>query len=355
MSEGGRSLNRPAVYALVAVGVYLAYLVLRPFIAALVWAVIFAMLFRRMQVALAKKTGPVRAASLTTIVAGLAIAVPGVVLFSALQHEAPRVSGYLNQTSRDAPHQIQVLWDAARARSPVALPEDPTELITNASRRALAFLASHAGAAVTDLFAQLGTLAAMLFALFFMLRDGDTLRKQLRDRLPFSDEENDSLLDDTRDLVIASVGAALGVAVAQGILGGVAFRLVGIGAPAFWGVVMGFSSLLPVVGATLIWVPATIGFFLTGEIGRGVALLLMGIFGISMVDNWLRPAILSGKTSVSGPVVFFGLLGGAAAFGLLGLVIGPIILVVTGRVLEIARRHDAPQPDATVRPCEEVA
>jgi predicted PurR-regulated permease PerM len=242
-----------------------------------------------------------------------------------------------------------------RSRSPVSLPEDPTELIAEASRRALAILAPRAGAAVTNLFAQLGTLAAMLFALFFMLRDGDVLRNQLRDRLPFSDEENERLLDETRDLVIASVGAALGVAVAQGVLGGVAFRLVGIGAPAFWGVVMGFSSLLPLVGATLIWVPATIGLLLTGETGRGVALLLMGIFGISMVDNWLRPLLLSGKTSVSGPIVLFGLLGGATAFGLLGLVIGPIILVVTGRVLEIARRHGASEPDTTVGPCEEIA
>src|SRR6185436_8308516 len=106
----------------------------------------------------------------------------------------------------------------------------------------------------------------------------------------------------------------------------------------FWGIVMGFASLLPVVGATLIWIPAGIGLLLSGEVWRGVALLLMGTFGISMADNVLRPLLLTGKTSISGFVVFFGLLGGAAAFGFIGLVIGPIILVTTARLLEILRR-----------------
>jgi predicted PurR-regulated permease PerM len=181
-----------------------------------------------------------------------------------------------------------------------------------------------------------------------MLRDGEEMSHQLRDRLPFSEQENERLLSDTRDLVIASVGAGLIVAVAQGIIGGAAFWLVGISAPVFWGVVMGFSSLLPVVGAALIWVPAGIGLLLSGETGRGVLLLLIGVFGISMADNVLRPLLLTGKTSVSGFVIFFGLLGGAAAFGFIGLVIGPIILVTTARILQNLRRPGL--PDESVLP-----
>jgi predicted PurR-regulated permease PerM len=116
--------------------------------------------------------------------------------------------------------------------------------------------------------------------------------------------------------------------------------LLGMGAPVFWGVVTAFGSLLPVVGATIVWVPAGIGLLLSGEIWRGVAMLLVGACGISMVDNVLRPLLLSGKTSVSGLVIFFGLLGGAAAFGFIGLVIGPIILVITARLLEDLHHPD---------------
>jgi len=207
-------------------------------------------------------------------------------------------------------------------------------------QRVLSVLAPRASSFVGDFLGTLGNLVVMLFALFFMLRDGDGLTRQLRDRLPFTEQESERLLRETRDLVVASVGAAVVVAVAQGVLGAIAFRIVGISAPVFWGLVMGLASLLPVLGATLVWVPAGLGLVLLGEIWRGVLLLLMGTFGISMVDNILRPLLLSGKTSISGFIIFFGLLGGVAAFGFIGLVIGPIILVLTSRLLETLHRPD---------------
>jgi len=336
---GSTSLGRPTLYALILVGLYLTYLVLSPFLAALTWAVTFAILFHGMQAALARRIGPSGAAAVTTLFVALAIVAPVVLLVSALAREAPQITDYLRQSSHDVPRQIQRIWDAVRARNPLPMPEDPTELMTNGARRALAFVAPHAGALVVDSLAALGTLVAMLFALFFMLRDGDAMSLGLRDRLPFSEHENERLMSETRDLVTASVGASAIVAAAQGTVGGVAFWLLGMGTPVFWGVVIAFCSLLP-VGASIVWIPAGIGLLLSGEITRGVLMLLVGAFGISMIDNVLRPLLLSGKTSVSGLVVFFGLLGGAAAFGLIGLVIGPIILVMTSRILDNLRRPD---------------
>jgi len=108
----------------------------------------------------------------------------------------------------------------------------------------------------------------------------------------------------------------------------------------FWGVVIAFCSLLPVVGAATIWAPAGIWLLLSGETGRGLIMLLIGALGISMVDNVLRPLLLSGRTSVSGLVIFFGLLGGVGAFGFIGLVIGPIVLVITARILESLHHPD---------------
>jgi hypothetical protein len=103
------------------------------------------------------------------------------------------------------------------------MPEDPSDLLTEGVQRAVAFLAPHAGAFVADSLATLGSLVVMLFALFFILRDGDTMSRRLRDLLPFTEHESEQLLSDTRDLVIASVGAGVVVAVAQGIVGGLAF------------------------------------------------------------------------------------------------------------------------------------
>jgi predicted PurR-regulated permease PerM len=189
----------------------------------------------------------------------------------------------------------------------------------------------------------------MLFALFFLIRDGEAIGRELRSLLPLPPAHSDRLIRDTRDLVIASVGAGVAVAVAQGTIGGVTFWLLGLRAPAFWGVVMAFCSLIPVVGAALVWVPAALWLLLSGSIGKGIAMVVVGALGISMADNVLRPLVLSGSTRVNGLIIFFGLLGGVAAFGFIGLVLGPVILVVTGNLLRMFARPDlveesTPQP-----------
>jgi predicted PurR-regulated permease PerM len=334
------SVQRAARYTLTIVGLYLTYLVLRPFLTALTWAVIFAILFHGMQSALAKRIGPTRAATATTLVVTMAIVVPVMFVVSALAREAPQVLDHLRLSSQDAPAQMQRFWEAVRARSPVPLPETANDVVTRLANRTVVFLNSQAGPLIAGSFATLGSLAAMLFALFFMLRDGDAMSRRLRDQLPFSGEDNGRLMDATHDMVTASVGAGLIVAAAQGTIGGLAFWLLGLGAPIFWGIVIAFCSLLPVVGAAIVWLPAGVALLLSGAVTRGVIMLLVGAFGISMVDNVLRPVLLSGKTSISGLVVFFGLLGGAAAFGMIGLLIGPIILVITEQILENLRRPE---------------
>jgi predicted PurR-regulated permease PerM len=276
----------------------------------------------------------------TTLLVAILIVVPAVMLVSALAREVANVTDYAQNSPLIAPQRIERIWEAARARSPIALPEDPTDLVREGVSRIATFLAPRVGAVVADVFATLGTLIAMLFALFFLVRDGDEVGRLLRELLPLPRSERDRLMHDTRELVIASVGAGVVVAIAQGTIGGLAFWLLGIRAPAFWGVVMAFCSLIPVVGATLVWVPAALWLMLSGYVGRGVIMVAIGALGISMADNVLRPLLLSGRTQVNGLVIFFGLLGGVAAFGFIGLVIGPVILVITGRLLRMFARPD---------------
>src|SRR5262245_50632948 len=216
-------MRRPILYAFVFLGVYLSYRVLSPFFVALTWAVLLAVLFRGMQMALARRTGPNSAALITTLVVGVLIVGPAGVLISALAREAPEAIESLKQASQTAPRQIQRLWDEIRTRSPIAVPEDPTELRARGAERALAYLAPQAGSLVAGFFATLGTTIAMLFALFFFLRDSPAMSQYVRDRLPFPAPQSERLLSDTRDLVIASIGASLAVAAAQGAIGGVAF------------------------------------------------------------------------------------------------------------------------------------
>ena len=350
MSDTDRDrLRRPPFYVLVLVAIYLSYLVLGPFLSPLAWAAVFAMLFHGPQVELAARIGRTRAALVLTLMTGLLIVLPAVLLVAVLAREATQVADYLQQSSLITPHRIEVIWEAVRARSPLALPEDPTELLRNGVSRVLTFLAPRAGAVVADAFATLGTLFAMLFALFFLIRDGEAIGRELRSLLPLPPAHSDRLIRGTRDLVIASVGAGLAVAVAQGTIGGATFWLLGLRAPAFWGVVMAFCSLIPVVGAALVWVPAALWLLLSGSIGKGIAMVVVGALGISMADNVLRPLLLSGSTRVNGLIIFFGLLGGVAAFGFIGLVLGPVILVVTGNLLRMFARPDLVDVSTTQR------
>ena len=280
--------------------------------------------------------------------AAVLIVAPAVTLVSVFAREVPQVVDYIKTVTPTMPYQIQALWDRVRAISPMELPPEPTLLLRDGVQRALAFLAPRAGVVVADAFATLGSLLVMLFSLFFLLRDGEALGAQIRELLPLPERERDRLMTETRDLVIASVGAALLVAAAQGGIGGVAFWLLGIAAPVIWGVVMAMCSLIPVVGAALVWVPTALYLLLTGEIVRGIILVLVGVLAISMADNILRPLLLAGRTSASGLIVFLGLLGGVSAFGFIGLVLGPIVLVTAGSLLRVFTRPDLVEPSPVV-------
>jgi predicted PurR-regulated permease PerM len=225
---------------------------------------------------------------------------------------------------------------------PLALPDDPMILIQQGVQRVLTIIAPAAGGVVADLLAMLGSLFVMLFALFFLLRDGQLIGRQIRALLPLPEHERDRLMSETRDLVIASVGAGLLVAAVQGIIGGIAYWALGLQEPVVWAVATAFCSLIPVVGSALVWVPAALWLLLSGDVARGVILIVVGVVGIGMVDNVLRPLVLAGRTSASGLVVFLGILGGASAFGFIGLVLGPIILVTAGNLINAFTRPDRP-------------
>ena len=330
-------------YTLVLLMGYLAYVVIRPFLAPLAWAAVCAMTFHRMSLRLAGRMGPNGAALLTTLLAAVIIVAPAVVLVSVLAREVPQLIDYVQQASLTAPDRIERVWEVVRRRSPMTLPADPASLLREGVQRAVAFLAPRAGAMVADVFAMLGSLFVMLFALFFLLRDYRALGQRVRNLLPLPERERERLIAETRDLVIASVGAGLLVAAAQGAIGGLTYWLLGIGAPVVWGVAMALCALIPLVGSALVWAPTALWLVLSGDVGRGVILIVVGVFGIGMVDNILRPLLLSGRTSASGLVIFLGLLGGVSAFGFIGLVLGPIILVTAGNLLTVFTRPERPE------------
>jgi len=170
-----------------------------------------------------------------------------------------------------------------------------------------------------------GTL--LLFVLFFVLRDHDRLMAFIRHALPLSRTQEDVLFKEVRDVSKSALLGSLLTAITQGIAGGFALWLAGFPG-VFWGVIMAFTSLIPVVGTALIWVPAALILAFTGDIGWAIFLAAWGVVVVGSIDNFLRPLFMQGA-SMNTVVVFFSLLGGLQVFGLMGLIYGPLIFAVT--------------------------
>ncbi len=336
-------------YAVVILVAYLAMRVVWPFLAPLAWAAILAMTLRPVYLKFCIRLRNSNAALVTTLLAAVLIIAPAVFLSVVVIEQVPVALAYLKGLSTTTPEQLKSAWGMLRVRVPVALPADPMSIVADSLQQAAAFLVPQAGSLLAGLLSVVGSLLVMLFALFFLLRDGKAYVEVVRRLLPFSEPESERLIAETSDLVVASVGAGLIVAAVQGFIGGAAFWLLGITAPAVWGVAIAICSLLPVIGATIVWVPVAVWLFFSGHVST--ALILTGICAVILgsVDNVLRPILLSGRTSASGLVVFIGLLGGVSALGFVGLVLGPIVLVIAGTLIDaLTRRVHLTEDEITV-------
>jgi predicted PurR-regulated permease PerM len=136
-------------------------------------------------------------------------------------------------------------------------------------------------------------------------------------------------------MIYATIYGGILIAIIQGILGGVSFWALGLPSPIFWGTAMALLSFIPIGGTALIWAPAAIFLLIGGALLKGLILLGLGVFVISMVDNFLRPFFISAKTNIHPLLLFFAVLGGIQAFGLIGLVAGPLVATLFLTLIEI--------------------
>jgi predicted PurR-regulated permease PerM len=306
---------------------YLLYQMFQPFLRPLAWAVIFAAFFHSYHKRAERRFGRTTGASISTAAVTLIIVVPFVLLMMAFVQEATQTLGSMDLAAEGSQgfDRAQRAWGwLQRQRYGRDIP-DLEVVLTQGRTRIAGVVAEGAGILLRNIAVVIFNLIVMLFAMFFFFRDGDAIMGRLRRVLPFDPSFREGRIRETAELIRASISSGLVVALVQGAVGGITFAVLGLGAPVFWGVIMAFFSLLP-LGAWIVWTPVAIWLLLTGETGRGIALLAIGAGGISLIDNFLRPILLSGRTQMNGLLVFISLLGGIAAFGLIGLVLGPVIM-----------------------------
>ena len=176
-----------------------------------------------------------------------------------------------------------------------------------------------------------------LIIVFFFFRDGREWVRALMDAMPLAPGQAQELISNISDTIVANVYGILSVGAAQGILTGIALAIVGIPSPLLLGLVAGFASIVPVVGAGLVWVPAGLYLIFTGAAWKGIFVLLWGSVVISTADNIIRPWVVSGRVQLHPLILLFFILGGVEAFGFLGLFLGPVVASVLAVLFRMFR------------------
>ncbi len=185
-------------------------------------------------------------------------------------------------------------------------------------------LVSHGGQFAGNIASFSGKFFLMIFTFFFMVRDEKKMFKGILHLIPLNAQQEDQIMSKIRTVARSALLGTLVTMVAQGVAGGIAFAISGLPG-LFWGMVMAFASLVPLVGTALIWVPAAIYLFLSGSWGLGIFMVLWCVIVVGSIDNFVRPLFMQGSADMSTLVIFFAIIGGINYFGLIGLLYGPLI------------------------------
>ncbi|MEP7206219.1 MAG: AI-2E family transporter [Casimicrobiaceae bacterium] len=319
-----------------------AMLVLRlvaPFVAAITWAVVLAVMTAPLHEALSRRVRwPWLAASLAVLVATLGIAAPAIWLLREVVQQA-LVGVELLRTAIERGE-----WQAALDRFPALAPLrswiDSQALSSELAGAAAEGVKTLRGFLARTFDVALSTLI-MLFLLFYFLRDKEEMLTAVKSLVPLAPPEADKVLANVRRTIHAMVYGRLAVAIVQGALGGLMFWWLGVPAPLLWAGVMALLSVLPVVGAALVWVPAVLYLAWQGDAGKALILLAWGGLVVSVVDNLLYPMLVNDKLRLHTVAVFIAVLGGLTVFGPTGIVLGPLVLAIGMALLEIWQRRIA--------------
>ena len=335
----------------------LAFLwMLRPFFDDIFWSVVIALLFtpfyRRVQ---RWGLGSTTAALLTILLSLALIILPAAYLFYTCASELSQLYQRLSGNQQELLDRL----DRLRQALPGVVtwldqfgygPEKLKSMISGAAVNISGFLARQTvsiGGGTVNWFIDL---AIVLYLGFFLVRDGERIRTLLIRALPFGDHREEMLFARFAQMLRATVRGTLLVAIAQGTLGGIIFALLDIRGPVLWGVIMTLLSLIPVVGAAVIWLPVAGYLLATGEYASGAILMAYGVCVIGLADNVLRPVLVGRDTKLPDFMVLLSTLGGFALFGLDGFITGPVLAVLFVTIWQIFMDEFTGRPPLVTEP-----
>jgi predicted PurR-regulated permease PerM len=334
-----------AVLAITAIGLYLCWLMLKPFIGVLEWAIVLVIVFYPVHRRLTSKIGHRGfSALLSCLLVILVVILPFTLLAIAVAQELAnvvpnlplRVSEFLNTQTPLLGKisdwlQYRLGIDTLRSR----------EFLVEQLKRSSEFLLGFSWNLVGNILGGIVKAFFVVFTMYYLFRDGEQIVKRLPAALPVNAQQGETIIARTQEVVSASVYGVVTIATLQGVLGGFAFWLLGVPSPVLWAVLMTFVCMIPVAGSFLVWLPLSFYLIVSGHWIKGVLLIVWGALVVSTIDNFLRPKLIKKQTKLHELFVFFSVLGGISVFGLLGLVLGPVVLAITLGLLQSFRPSES--------------
>lgn len=341
------ALAVPLIFAL-----YLCWRMLQPFADVLLWAVVLVVVFYPAHARLlARLRSPGWTATLSTLLVIVTILGPVTLISLAVVNELRDVARNLEANpirvfDFDSPLFGPVLrWldqyvEIERYQSPTFIRER-LEAWTGVVANRTVGVVGGAVSVIVQMF-------LVVFTMFYLFRDGDAIRKALYDMMPLDRSQTRDVVERTREVISATVYGVIVIAMIQGFLGAAIFLILGLPSPMLWGVVMFFLSMIPMAGAFLVWAPAALFLAFAGSWTKAAILVAWGVLVVGSIDNFLSPRLVGKKTRLHELLVFFSVLGGLQVFGVLGLVLGPVIVAITLALIEMVRQANRP-PAETLR------
>ncbi|NWG01940.1 MAG: AI-2E family transporter [Syntrophaceae bacterium] len=335
------------IFFLTFLSIYLLYRILSPFLPSIIWAILLAIifypLFQKLQRLLKKRE--ILSAIIMTLLVLIVIVLPFTLLLASLASEVVDVYHRVEEIIKTG--QLQGYWEKIKELPIIKSiltklgqqmdfsQTDPLPLLLKNLKQISTFILNQTTTLVKGFSTFVAGFFFTLLSLYYLFKDGSRFFKGLKEIIPLPLKERDLLIQRFKDMIYATIYGGILIAMIQGFLGGLTFWALGLPSPIFWGTAMALLSFIPIGGTALVWVPAVILLWIGGAFIKGILLLGVGVLVISMVDNLLRPLFISTRTNIHPLLLFFSVLGGIQAFGLIGLVTGPLIATLFLTLIEI--------------------
>jgi predicted PurR-regulated permease PerM len=313
---------------------------LRPFLVTIGLAAVFAVIFLPLHKKFLKARIPGGlAAALTLLVGSICVLVPASYLSIQLFKEAENVYTTISQPGSVT--QAQAALSSLGASLEGTIPGAQAYLDSFSvdlgvyARQGLSWGISHAGVFFSSTLAFLLQFFVFMMTLYYLIKEGDKLKRAIEKFSPLSKDETELLVNRLIKTINSVVRGSFVIALIQGALTAVAFTIFGISNSVLWGTIAVIGALIPSVGTALVFIPAVLYLLFIGSTGGAIGLAIFGVFGVGVVDNFLRPYLVGGRASIHPLLILLSVLGGLALFGPGGLFLGPLVISLLLGLLSI--------------------